>query len=84
MIVTDENCQYCWRPTAIGGHNEGCPLTHEPEAMAEWKRGHAYGWQDNNIEWWQYQHYSKTFMLGWRAGKDAIDELVDIAALSYA
>jgi hypothetical protein len=68
-------------------HNEGCPVggedifNHEA-AMAEWEKGYQYGFDDNYIESYRYQYYSKTFILGWAAGKAEIDRCVEIAAES--
>lgn len=74
-------CQYCWRPTSIGGHNDGCPVI-SPELMAQWKEGFDYGWEDNIIQQYNARYYPPTFYLGYRAGKAKIDELVDNAAQS--
>ena len=68
----------------MGGHNDGCPiLIGAPEAMEEWKRGANFGFEeDRSPRSWDFPHYSKTFILGWRAGAAEIDCLVDIAAQS--
>lgn len=79
-------CEYCWHPPQQveghnGLHNEGCPMI-DATNMAEWKRGQAYGFNDNHIEAWQYRFYKPASILGWRAGKEEIDALVEEAAES--
>lgn len=84
-------CKYCWRPTDCPPgppmthhrfHNEGCPigdtlLVNPKDAMAEWERGWAYGFDDNYIEPHRYRYYTTTFILGWRVGKAEIDHCVE-------
>jgi hypothetical protein len=91
-----KGCKYCRRPadcppgpvmTHHRFHNEGCPVGGEgicdsEAAMAEWERGYAYGFGDNFIEPHRYVFFSKTFVLGWAAGKAEIDYCVEIAAES--
>ena len=87
----DTKCEYCWRPANYrphpeeGLHNEGCPAgsgVNPERALEEWQAGYHFGFQDNYIQWWQYRYYSRSFLLGWRAGKNEIDCLVDQAAQS--
>lgn len=71
-------CDICRNPTE---HNNGCPvenLANQPQ----YDKGYAYGFADNHIEWWNYKHYTPSFLLGWRNGKSEIDRLVDDAAQS--
>ncbi len=91
-IEGSKKCKYCGHPAHCTGpvgtenrfHNSGCPegdLTLSPgDAMAEWERGHRYGFDDNYIAPHRRQYYSKSFILGWYAGKMEIDFLVDVAA----
>ncbi len=69
--------------TSGGFHNEGCPesiiLGNE---KVEWEAGYSHGFGDNYIETWRYRFFSKSFLLGYRAGKAEIDKLVDEAAQS--
>ena len=73
-------CQFCWHPGA-DGHNEGCP-TNDPKLLADWEKGRDYGFGDSTIKPYEYQHYPKPYILGYRAGKAEIDDLVDEAAQS--
>jgi hypothetical protein len=70
-------CKYCWNP--LGKHNEGCP-TLNPDNLKRWEKGRSYGFLDNTIHYWNYKYYSKSFILGYRVGKQEIDTLVDEAA----
>jgi hypothetical protein len=80
LIMVDDYCQHCWRPTSMGGHNEGCPTAlGTSEAMATWENGRDYGWDDNIIHSWNFRFYPKTYILGYRVGKAAMDELVEAA-----
>ncbi len=81
-------CKYCWRPEGYralgeGFHNEGCPdgVPAGKFEKQEWERGYAYGFADNNIPHWKQStdFYSAPFLLGYRVGKDEIDQAVEQA-----
>ncbi|MFH1142233.1 MAG: hypothetical protein V1695_00810 [Candidatus Uhrbacteria bacterium] len=73
-------CESCWNPHA-GQHNRGCPeMIGTAKAKAEWEKGRAFGFADNNIPYWRWNFYSPTFILGYRVGKAEIDRMVDDAA----
>lgn len=86
-----DRCRYCGHPAKCTGpamtedrfHNSGCPVgditLSENSAMVEWKNGYRYGFEDNYIEPHRYRYHSKTFILGYCRGKNAIDELVELA-----
>lgn len=80
-----ETCEFCWRPSHVGGHNEGCPIKIGTKvAREEWERGYQHGfhWDLDDygaIQPYQYGFYSKTYLLGYRAGEAEIEELVDQA-----
>lgn len=85
MSDQGERCEFCWHPPQLddngGLHHNGCPAVNL-EVMDKWREGFAFGANDNIIEWWQNRFYPPAFILGWRAGKDWIDALVDLAAQS--
>lgn len=73
-------------------HSEGCPayivdenVTRVDEKLLpEWKAGyrHGFNWDDEEygyIETWKYCRYSKSYILGYRAGEAEIDRLVELA-----
>ena len=84
-------CEYCWRPNdasvdkAAWEHNEGCPLEAGLSAkkrdrrMREWNRGYNDGLDDNYIHWWQYRHYSRTFLYGHRSGLNDLEVSIENA-----
>lgn len=91
-----ERCKYCGHPSHCTGpvgtknrfHNNGCPIGDtsiiNPEAaMAEWKRGYSYGFDDNYINPYDYRFYSATYTLGYEHGKAEINRLVERAAQRY-
>jgi hypothetical protein len=72
-----ERCRNCGR---ADGHLDACPVQiGTPEAMAEWKRGYEYGFEDNYIHPYSLKLYSPSFCLGYGIGKDRIDRLVEQA-----
>lgn len=86
MPDQENPCEYCYHPPRQvegleGLHNPGCPMIN-PADMAEWRRGRSFGFADNHIQAWEYRFYTSAFILGWRAGKDEIDGLVEQAAES--
>ncbi len=70
------SCTLCWRPKS--GHNPGCPLVGGNQS--EYDRGNAIGFGGVVLVWYQLIHYSQTFQLGYRAGRAALEEIVDVAA----
>jgi len=86
-------CWYCRVGFGDKFHNDGCPdplflnrgkfieeeVADQKRRMSEWEKGRTYGFNDNRIEWWQYRHYSPSFILGYRDGKAEIDHLVELA-----
>lgn len=82
-------CKYCGRPTDYrprpreSFHNEGCPVFEKGPLWEEWKKGFSRGWRwdfDGPIHHWNWKYYSKSFILGYVAGKQEIDSLVDEVA----
>lgn len=83
MSDQEKRCDFCWHPprhveSHEGLHNEGCPMINAANTN-EWERGRTYGFNDNYIEAWRYRFYTPAFILGWRVGKEEIDNLVDNA-----
>ena len=89
-----KKCKYCekrFNPEfylSSGGdshHHRACPMrtglldNPDPVKLAEWQAGWDYGFEDNYLMWWQLDHYSPSWQLGYRLGKDETDRLIERA-----
>lgn len=73
--MADTFCDYCG---SEGGHLDGCPeISDDPELIKEWEHGYWYEWEGSLLEPYEYPHHSKTFLLGYWAGKGEINLSVD-------
>ncbi len=71
-------CEFCWNPD--GGHNEGCPVTMGTKAAMElWEQGRSFGFNGGYLPPHALRFYSLSFILGYRSGKQEINNLADEA-----
>lgn len=80
------NCTKCHCPETLG-HNRGCPQHPESteQDRIDWGHGNDRGFNDSNpMNNSELSHSSRSnaFKLGYRAGRDRIDELADEEAQS--
>jgi len=76
-----KRCEFCWHPA--GGHHNACPMQIQTEAAKKtWAKGWERGFADdyNGIKPWQYSHYDRTFILGYRVGQHEMEMSVDTAS----
>lgn len=88
------NAPAIWKSGGIreDEHREGCPAYIRDEnvtlvdaqLLAKWEAGYQHGFNCDDeeygrIETWQYRHYSKSYILGYRVGEAEIDRLVELA-----
>lgn len=81
--MSKDRCTKCYCPNDIyPGHNTGCPdhPDSNEEHQRQFDKGYQFGYDDNYIEPCFYKNYNKSYILGYRAGKDKCDDMIDEAA----
>jgi hypothetical protein len=79
-MSNNKRCEWCWHPTDSRGakysaHNNGCPESRGN--LEQWNAGWASGFAEDFIPTRSYSQYNPSFILGYRAGKNEIEQLVE-------